>query len=52
MGRATEFIEFINSEIIPNDEEMEFRYSYLTKTKKLKKARKKYRKNIKEKSNG
>jgi len=52
MGRVTEFIEFINADPIPAEEEMQFMYSYITKTKELKKIRKEYRKKIKEKSNG
>tara|TARA_R100000808_G_scaffold24916_1_gene59341 strand:- start:3462 stop:3620 length:159 start_codon:yes stop_codon:yes gene_type:complete len=48
MSRVTEFIEFINSETIPTDEEMEFMYSHLSKTEKLKKTRKEYRKNLKQ----
>ena len=46
MGRVTEFIEFINREKIPDEEEMESLYSYISKTKKLKKVRKEYRKNL------
>ena len=46
MGRVTEFIAFINAEKIPDKEEMSFMYSYLTKTEKLKKTRKEYRKKI------
>jgi hypothetical protein len=49
MGRVTEFIEFINADEIPNDEEMNFMYSHITKTEKLKKIRKEYRKKVKEK---
>jgi hypothetical protein len=47
MGRVTEFIEFINSDTIPTDEEMKFMYSHLSKTEKLKKTRKEYRKKLK-----
>ena len=47
MGRVSEFIEFINKKKIPDKEEMSFLYSHISKTKKLKKARKKYRKGIK-----
>ena len=46
MGRVTEFIEFINAKKIPDEEEMKFMYSHLSKTEKLKKIRKKYRKEI------
>ena len=48
MGRVTEFIEFINADEIPTDEEMQFMYSYITKTEEIKKIRKKYRKKQKE----
>ena len=50
MGRVTEFIEFINEDVIPNNEEMLGLYSYITKTDKLKAVRKKYRKKIKDKT--
>tara|TARA_R100000315_G_C5094935_1_gene54503 strand:- start:35 stop:205 length:171 start_codon:yes stop_codon:yes gene_type:complete len=52
MGRVTEFIEFINADEIPTDEEMNFMYSHITKTEKLKKIRKEYRKKVKESKNG
>ena len=52
MGRVTEFIEFINADEIPTDEEMQFMYSYITKTEEIKKIRKKYRKKQKEINNG
>ena len=52
MGRVTEFIEFINADKIPDEEEMKFMYSYITKTKELKKIRKKYKKKRKENSHG
>tara|TARA_R100001594_G_scaffold4877_4_gene16108 strand:+ start:84 stop:260 length:177 start_codon:yes stop_codon:yes gene_type:complete len=47
MSRATQFIEFINSDTIPTGEEMKFMYTHLSKTEKLKKARKEYRKKLK-----
>ena len=52
MGRVAEFIEFINADEIPTDEEMKFMYSHITKTEELKKIRKKYKKKRKEKSDG
>lgn len=42
MGRATEFIDFINSKPIRSKEERDFLYSNLTITDKLKKIRKEY----------
>ena len=52
MGRATQFIEFINEELIPSERDSNIIYTHITKDEKLKKVRKKYRKNIKEKKNG
>ena len=42
MGRATEFIDFINSKPIRSEEERDFIYSHLTVTDKIKEIRKKY----------
>ena len=47
MGRVSEFIAFINEDKIPTEEDMKFLYSHISKTKKLKETRKKYKKNIK-----
>ena len=45
MGRATEFIHYINSSSEPNPLEKITSYSNIIFTNKLKKAKKKYKKN-------
>ena len=52
MGRATQFIEFINIEKIPDDKDSKILYPHITKDKKLKAVRKKYRANLRKKKNG
>lgn len=47
MGRATEFIDFINRKPIRSEEERDFLYSHITVTNKLKKVRKEYLKRSK-----
>ena len=47
MGRVTEFIDYINRENEPSDDEKISLYTHLTITEKLKKTRKEHRKNIK-----
>ena len=52
MGRATQFIEFINEKVIPNERDSNIIYTHISKNEKLKKIRKEYRKNLKkEKTN-
>ena len=56
MGRATEFIDFINTESSKPGHSLHwhclYNYSHITKNDKLMKVRKEYRKNInKEKNN-
>ena len=45
--RATQFIEVINADAMPNNEEKLFLYTHISFTDKLKKTRRKYRRNIK-----
>ena len=52
MGRITQFIQFLNEDVIPSERDSNIIYTHITKDEKLKKIRKKYRKNIKEKNNG
>ena len=55
MGRVTEFIDFINTESSKKGHSLQmhcmFNYSHITKSKKLMKVRKEYRKNIKRSNN-
>tara|TARA_R100000808_G_scaffold11943_1_gene30187 strand:+ start:277 stop:447 length:171 start_codon:yes stop_codon:yes gene_type:complete len=52
MGRATQFIEFINEKVIPSEKDSNIIYTHISKNEKLKKIRKEYRKNLKkEKTN-
>ena len=52
MGRATQFIEFINEKVIPNERDSNIIYTHISKNEELKKIRKEYRKNLKkEKTN-
>ena len=50
MGRVTEYIDFINTESSKKGHSLQmhcmFNYSHITKSDKLMKARKEYRKNI------
>ena len=52
MGRVTQFVSFINAEKIPDKDEDKTFYTHITKTKKLKTVRKKYRINLRRKNNG
>ena len=47
MGRATEFIEFINRDKMPSDEEQNYEFNYISITENLKIIRRKYRRAIK-----
>ena len=47
MGRATEFIDFINRKEMPSKEEQRFGFNYISITEGLKKIRRKYRGAIK-----
>ena len=49
MGRASQFIEFINKEKMPRSDEQTAEYTHIGINDNLKKARKKYRKSIKTK---
>ena len=46
MGRATEFIDFINRKKLPNHEEQIALYTHISITEKLKETRKEHRKAI------
>ena len=45
--RVSEFIDYINREIIPTPEELSFRFSHIKIDDELKKIRADYRKNLK-----
>ena len=47
MGRVTEFIDYINREREPSEDEKTSLYTHITITEKLKAARKEYLKNTK-----
>ena len=49
MGRATEFFDYISREKTPTERETNEIYFSLTITEDIKKARKEYRKELKEK---
>ena len=52
MGRVTEFIDFLNTESSKEGHSLQvhcmFNYSYITKSDKLMKVRREYRKRLKE----
>ena len=48
MGRATEFIEFINRKEMPSAEELSADFNYISTTEELKLIRRKYRRAIKD----
>ena len=50
MGRATEFIDFINRKKIPDEDEQYVLYPHISITEKLKETRRKYRKAINKES--
>jgi len=52
MGRATEFFDYINRETTPTERESNEIYFSLTIAEDIKKARKEYRKELKEKDAG
>jgi len=49
MGRITEYIEFINREIMPSKDRILFLYTHLTIDERMKLIRKQHKKNIREK---
>ena len=50
MGRTTEFIDFINREKMPDSEEQESLYSYMSITDRIKEIRKENRRKINKES--
>lgn len=48
MGRAAEFIDFINLKELPSRQELRVRYSYLSATTDVRKARTDYRARLRE----
>jgi len=47
MGRATEFIDLINRKKMPNSDEQEVLYNYMSINHRIKKVRWEYRKELK-----
>ena len=52
MSRVTQLVSFINAKKIPDEKEDKILYTHITKSDKLKKARRVYRANLRRKKNG